>query len=165
MAPARPTSYARRTTRPVPPLDRDRLFDDPQGFVPRLIRKNAIRLALRPEFRGTDPDDLAQELTCDLVKRLPSYNPLRGRLTTFLFRVLRREAADLVEKATARKRRGRRTEHPLGDLALDETDGRRHRGAVTSDPCRQFELNHDLARVAERLSPHLRRTCANAARC
>lgn len=140
-------------------LDRHHLFDDPEGFATRLIYRYARSLIRRPEFRGTDVEDLAQDLMLDVVRRLPRYDVARAKLTTFLFRLIEREMADLVEKATAKKRRGRRREEVLNGETVTSEKLRRHRGTTSVDGREKFEREQDLAAALKGLSPHLRARC------
>lgn len=137
-------------------LDPHHLFDDPDGFAPRLIRKRARRLARRPEFRGSDWRDISQDLMLDVVRRLPKFNPSRARLTTFLFRLLARELVDLIAKANAKKRCGQQHERPLDEERLGHDCLRRHRSSTSSNGYTCFEFQHDLETALAALSPHLR---------
>jgi len=140
--------------------DVQRRLDDPQGFVRLLIDVKARQLVRRPEFRGMDWRDLAQDLFADLWARAPKYDPSRALFTTFLFRVLERECADLIERAQAQKRRGRRQEMPLGDQSVKNDRKYCHRGVSAHDFRSEFECSHDVAEALKSLSPHLRARCA-----
>lgn len=142
------------------------------AYAEGLIRKIARQLARRPEFRQEDPADIRQALWADLLKRRPRYRPERGRLTTFVRRVVEHQAATLIQARRAAKRgnglRHLSFSHEMDDgegglTELGETISQDHylrwtRGTVLSEADR-LELAFDLERAAFRLPAADRVVC------
>ncbi|MCC7424471.1 MAG: sigma-70 family RNA polymerase sigma factor [Planctomycetaceae bacterium] len=141
-------------SRPTP----GELFSKHREFIYGLIHSKAQQLVRRPEFRGEAAADLAQDLICDVWARLPKYDPERAELTTFLFRVIERECADLVAKASAAKRSARKREALL-ETCVDARCRGAHRGIHARDDQRDADLRLDVGAVLELLSPHLQERC------
>lgn len=142
------------------------------AYAERLIRKIARQLARRPEFRHEDPADIRQTLWADLLQRQPRYRPERGRLTTFVRRVVEHQAATLIQARRAAKRGiglrhtslGFEMDDGEGGLTeLGETISQDHylqwtRGTVLSEVGR-LELTFDLERAVFRLPAADRVVC------
>jgi hypothetical protein len=112
-------------------------------------------------------EDHQQELALDLWRRLPAYDPERAGLATFIDRVVRRRACDLIASAHAAARHVERQMMSLdgaddGDGAglaeqLSTSEGLWARPA---DLEHEVSLRHDLGRFIALLPPALRRCCA-----
>ena len=65
------------------------------------IKHHARTLCRKEGFVPEDLHDLEQELTIHLWEQLDKFDPSRGKLTTFVDRVVRNKAADLLEARQA----------------------------------------------------------------
>jgi RNA polymerase sigma-70 factor (ECF subfamily) len=128
-----------------------------------LFRFKARQLTCQPGFRLDERCDLEQDLLCDLLDRLPKFNPAKAQLNTFVARVIERRIASIIRFRFAELRSPDREECSLDDLVLD-CDGRRvplHQLIPdrSSTPQRLRDLERDMADVLGRLSD-LHRTIA-----
>jgi RNA polymerase sigma-70 factor (ECF subfamily) len=97
----------------------ERPYEGIDEYAAALIRCKARQLIRRPEFKGTDPEDLEQEMILDLLQRLPQYDPIRAGRNTFIARVVEHKVATLLEFHHARRRD---TGGPVQALREDVTD-------------------------------------------
>lgn len=129
-------------------------MDDRQSPLPdyaaQLIRYKAGVLSRHPALASLDRGDISQILITVLIERLPSYDPTRARLNTFIARVVDGACISLIRYHTAKMRTREREECSLNDPVLD-ADGRvvdRHQ--TTPEATRASQRLHDLERdVAE----------------
>lgn len=91
------------------------LYEDFGDELRATIRQKVARLIGRFGFTPADFDDLVQEVTSDLLRRLESYDPSRGSVATFSSRVIDHRIAYLIKR-----RRTRTRIHPEGPLSLGE---------------------------------------------
>jgi RNA polymerase sigma-70 factor (ECF subfamily) len=144
-----------------PPQEVDR-------FARGLIRRKAKQIIGRAGITAQDRDDLEQELILGLLKRRRSYDPRRGRSTTFSRLAVAHTLANLLRANAAKKRAtgkitslsqqvttgdGVRTE--LGQT-LAEGNEDKHRGPFRRAPDEVADLAQDLAEVVEQLPARLR---------
>jgi len=71
-------------------------FEGIDEYAATLIRCKAQQLIRKPEFKGTDPEDLEQEMILDLLQRLPQYDSVRAGRNTFTARVVEHKVATLL---------------------------------------------------------------------
>ena len=143
------------------------------AYATRLIRRTAKKLIGSAGFLPADRQDLEQELSLDLWRRLSNFDPDRAQLQTFITRVVRHRAASLIQAQIAQMRDHRRTtrfvfdpadnDEPLGPKSFDHHAYLR----LTDDQWRtdlaQRQLARDVAALLARLPPDLRDLCTRLA--
>ena len=92
-------------------------------YAAGLIRFKARQLVGQAGFTASDREDIEQELTLDLLRRLPKYNPKRAQLNTFIARVVEHQLASLIEAQKAGIRDYRRCRCSLNEC-FEDADGR-----------------------------------------
>ena len=150
----------------------DNSDDGIDPYAAGLIRFKARRLVGQAGFTASDREDIEQELTLDLLRRLPKYNPKRAQLNTFIARVVEHRLASLIEAQKAGIRDYRRCRCSLNEC-FEDADGRSVERVDTFDQEDYLlrtgaqsrpseELNRlaiDVAAVLETLPPELRELC------
>lgn len=134
-------------------------------YVQKLLGIKARQLWRRPEFRRTDPADIAHDLLVHVLKQADNYDPARSAPNTFITRVVETAAAMLVRQRGCIKRAaGYRTislerTHVCGDRrritlgsVVGEGDLRRRCGGAVHDDRQDAELSADVARAMEGLT-------------
>jgi DNA-directed RNA polymerase specialized sigma24 family protein len=79
----------------------------PRDLDPRitaLIRLKAAQLARSPSFLRRDVEDIRQELSLHVVRRMPRHDRLRASEVTYADRILTNNVTDLVRRARAQRR-------------------------------------------------------------
>jgi RNA polymerase sigma factor (sigma-70 family) len=132
----------------------------------RVIRHNALTLAVRGPFARGEIDDLRQELRLGVVERAGAFDPSRASWPTFVDRVVTSRAANLAaaERAACRDRRRCVFAEDVGanqaasrEEALDHVAGSTERDLRA--PLADLELRRDVHAVVGRLPPDERRVC------
>lgn len=100
-------------------MDVERLDD----FARRHIRHKVKQLIGREGFARSDVEDLQQDLTLDLLRRLPHFDPARASRNTFTVRVVAHRIASIIQHRQAAMRDYRRNEHSLNETIHDEEEG------------------------------------------
>lgn len=95
-------------------------FDD---YAAGRIRYHAGRLSSATGFGFVDAEDIEQDLTLDLIRRLPRFDPARAALPTFIACVVRNCAETRRERARAEKRGGSIAHCSLHDTVPSEDNG------------------------------------------
>jgi RNA polymerase sigma-70 factor (ECF subfamily) len=141
-------------------LDREFQAD---GYAARFIRAKARQFARRGELDEDQREDIQQELTLDLLRRMRHYDPARGRRATFYRVVIERGLASILEHQKAPTRTPsspivslqEAIRHEDGKEAElgDTIEGEAGKGVNLRDLC------IDLEEVLGSLSPKLRRLC------
>ena len=141
-------------------------------YAAGLIRFKARQLVGKAGFSAWDREDIEQELTLDLLRRLPKYNPKRAQLNTFIARVVEHRLASLIEAQKAGIRDYRRCRCSLNEC-FEDADGRSVERVDTFDqedyllrtggqsrPSEELSaLAIDVAAVLEGLPHELRNLC------
>lgn len=125
------------------------------SFATRLIRRKAKSLIGKFGYTRSDREDLEQELTLDLLKRVPKFDPRRLSQHRFVASIVRNKIRLMVR---ARKRIKRRKLE--GDESFDSLcNGAQvsHRGIVRQDPTHVWERTEDVQTVLAQLPPELRK--------
>jgi RNA polymerase sigma factor (sigma-70 family) len=130
------------------------------------IKQHARQLIRKPGFAADDLPDVRQDLSIHLWEQLPKFDPARGKLTTFIDRVVAHKAADLLEARQAACRGCRLRIDSLSDTGPDddgeeacleeraEVDALRSQQGLSQDPFEQrVQLRVDLLRALARLTP------------
>ena len=147
-------------------------FEGIDEYAATLIRCKAQQLIRKPEFKGTDPEDLEQEMILDLLQRLPQYDSVRAGRNTFTARVVEHKVATLLEFHHARRRdTGRPVQSlreevndvksaPSGKAhSLDEGAGLRRIGAPSRLEGDRIEERLDVEAILDGLPEDLRQLC------
>lgn len=135
-------------------------------YVTDLVGIKARQLARRPEFRRTDPADIAQDLIGAVLEQAHRFDPARAAVVTFIARVVDSAAAMLVRHYRRLKRWGGTypesldagampedgKETPLVETLLEE-DAHRHRGGDSASDLAQWEMAQDVAGALASLEP------------
>jgi RNA polymerase sigma factor (sigma-70 family) len=145
--------------RPLPP------------YITILIQVTAAKMKGRCRFTASDVEDLEQAITAELLRRRARFNPAAGaQETTFLARLVRHAAADIMAARKASNRDYRREGGTLnqwvwnhrekewerpGDTATEEAaELRLGRPGLSAEEHRDLAI--DLMAVAAALPPRLR---------
>jgi len=150
-------------------MDSDYRNPELDDYAVRLIKHKAWQLVGRAGFTKADREDIEQDLTVDLLHRLPQFDPARGSLHTFMARVVEHGIARLIERQQAPMRDYRRTVCSLNDqIEIGEGEQIERGDQVDQDTylesigqpvqpmAKAVALQVDLARVAAILPPELR---------
>jgi RNA polymerase sigma-70 factor (ECF subfamily) len=139
-------------------------------YAQRLIKKTARMLVGKAGLTNSDVEDLEQELTLELLKRLPGFDPARAALNTFVTVVIRAHAKKILEQRSCKMRDcgreafslnedthdGRERWVERGDFVSREEDDRRL-GARSERDRRDMVL--DVNAVLSRLPEDVRKLC------
>ena len=147
----------------------DRLFEDRDSFVSRLIRHKARQLVRHPAFSKADRPDIEQELAIELVQKYRQFDPARARETTFITRVIEHKAVSLVRARQAEKRHFRLSGKSLSETVSDGEGGsversqtlgaasaRRHTGQAPRQSDEVAQLQLDIDEVLDTLPANLK---------
>ena len=146
-------------------------LDAHDHYTANLIRHKARQLVGKYGFSESDRDDLEQELSIDLVERLPKYDPSKASKSTFINRLIERKISRMIRYRTQAMRDYRREQMSLNDRISDGKDGEAERVYTISSDVQarrtgqhrrtegeQRELCIDVRSVLDRLSPSLIQT-------
>ena len=150
----------------------DNSDDGIDPYAAGLIRFKARQLVGKAGFTASDREDIEQELTLDLLRRLLKYDPKRAQLNTFIARVVEHRIASLIEAQKAGIRDYRRCRCSLNEC-FEDADGRSVERVDTFDqedyllrtsgqsrPSEELSaLAIDVAAVIEGLPHELRNLC------
>jgi len=155
-------------------MDTQRQNEALTPYLTALIECKARQLVGKAGFTQDDIKDIEQELTRDLLERLPNYDPEKASLNTFADRVVGRKVCNLLRDRQAGMRDWRREAFSLNEevetdegsierhefISQDEVDLRtgRYDRTGTERALRTMDvaavlagLPHELRRVAEML--------------
>ena len=90
--------------------------------VVRIIKHKARTLVGSYGFVEDDRQDLEQDLTLDVLRRLAKFDPARAQLATFVSRLVDHRIANIIEERTAQKRDYRLCTRSLNE-PVNEEDG------------------------------------------
>jgi hypothetical protein len=143
------------------------------NYTEKLIQIKARQLARRSDFRGSDDEDLAQEMRRHLLRRAHLFDAARGSINTFVARVIDSWIASLLRERGRQKRAPARDAVSLEGsrvvtggvnttlrdaLSSENVPGRSD--AQPDDEINRQELIAAVARVVSALPPLLRDICA-----
>ena len=86
------------------------------------IRKLAKFMIRESTFMRCDLEDIIQELTLDLVQRMPQFDPNKARWSTFVRRVTHNKAADMIRRGNSQMKVEERKVQSLNNF-VDDGDG------------------------------------------
>ena len=145
--------------------------DVPQldDYAVQLIKHRARQLVGRAGYTEDDRPDIEGDLTLDLLRRLPKFDPSRASFHTFVDRVVEHGVARLIERRKAPMRDYRREVASLNDRIEDDEGERIERGDLVDQDtylesmgqpamplADHVALRVDLDRVLATLPPELR---------
>lgn len=137
-----------------------------------LIHHKARQIIGKAGFTKDDVDDIEQEMTLELLERLPKFDPAKSAHKTFVARIIDRKVANLIRDRNCEKRDPRREEYSLNEciddseggsveriqtIAAEEAD--RRLGRQERSDQETAELALDVEEVLKRLPDNLRRLC------
>jgi len=164
-------SVSRHPPRPPPRPEEDKVGVDSSrkpldAYAISCIKQQALQLIRNAGFVPEDFHDIVQDLTIHLWEQLDKFDPARGKRTTFVDRVVRNKAADILEARQAACRDCRLEVQSIHEVVapedgedacledLAEVDAVRSRQGLSHDPFeRGVELRVDLVRALARLTP------------
>jgi DNA-directed RNA polymerase specialized sigma24 family protein len=136
-------------------------------FVQRLLRRKSAQLAHTAALRHADQEDIQQQLSVELLRRLPRYRRSAAHPKAFIVTVVERQAASLLRHARARKRDCGLVESLSQDVVgedgapttlaatLSPEDGQRRRGNYHAAPLDRHQFATDLAEFVAQLPPEM----------
>jgi len=141
-------------------------------YVANLIRRKARQLVGHYGFTKSDREDIEQDLTVDLLRRMPNYDASRSGFRTFATRVVEHAVARMIEYRTATVRDcrlevrslqetiavGDGEQLPVEDLPHEDAS-LVQRGHSSGSPADEQDLRIDLDRALGRLTPEQRELC------
>ena len=143
------------------------------AYAKALIECKARELIGTYDVQDADLQDIEQQLYLDLLERLPKYNPRKGKITTFMQRVVERKIANILRDLNAGKQILMQTAVSLHEIvgldefgdavALSETIAAdEHRGRMGKrlrPPDEEMALNSELHALLKSLPDQLQRVC------
>jgi RNA polymerase sigma-70 factor (ECF subfamily) len=144
-----------------------------RGFTARYIRRKAAQLVGKTRLTGSHRDDVEQDLTIRLLRRLPKFDPRRRPWPVFVKVVIDKHVATLLETRRTKKREHIQNIVSLSELVAGE-DGEQEElgrqigpeqkenliGRYASSDLERSELTHDVQAVLATLPDDLRDLCA-----
>jgi len=145
--------------------------DVPQldDYAIQLIKHKARQLVGRAGYAENDRPDIEGDLTLDLLRRLPKFDPSRASRNTFIARVVEHGVARLIERREAPMRDARRCTASLNDRIEDDEGKSVERGELidqdtylesigqpTMPLADRVALRMDLDRVLATVTPEMR---------
>lgn len=150
-------------------MDTNRHNEPLTPYLTALIEVKARQLVGKTGFTQDDIKDIEQDLTQDLLERLPKFDPAKATLNTFADRMVGRRICNLMRDRQADMRDWRREAFSLDEeIETDEGSTARHeffsqdKVDLRKEPGdrRRLErenLQMDMSAVLEGLTPELRR--------
>jgi DNA-directed RNA polymerase specialized sigma24 family protein len=140
-------------------------YDVLHPYATTTIRVHARCLAREQVFPGMAAEDYEQELAADLWRRLPTFDPERASLPTFIDRLVRNRVAAFFAAAQAARRRHEREVLTFDDANDDAEHGGKHESGnsqwtAAAGITDEIGLRHDVGRFKAHLPPALKRCCA-----
>lgn len=131
-----------------------------------------MKLIGKAGFTREDLDDIKQDITLDLLLRLPKHDPAKSSLNTFINDVVDNKIARMIEAQNAEMRDFRIKTGSLNEIAEDvdgtptelihditDDDLPWNHGTGEMSDFDLFELRNDTIRVLSKLPPKLREIC------
>ena len=141
-------------------------------YAVQQIRIKARSMVGRMKLTKSDLPDLKQQLSMEVWRRLPKYDPSRGDLQSFLYWVVEKAAASIIEHRTAAIRDPRRVACSLEGAVpssdgkdarlatfLRETEGHGRLGVDHRHFVERSDMAADISAAMELLPPDLQDLC------
>ena len=119
-------------------------------YAVQLIRRKARQLVGRTGFTEDDREDIEQDLTVDVLYRLPKFDSTRASLHTFIARVVEHGVARLIEHREAPMRDHRRCTCSLNDWVESEDGGGVERSDLMDQDAYFASIGQPTISVADR---------------
>ena len=100
-------------------MDANQKWQGLSDYAAETIRHKARRLVGTAGFKKHDIKDIEQELTLDLLARLPKFDPDKATHKTFVARIIERKISTLIRYRTQERRDFRRESFSLNDHIKD----------------------------------------------
>jgi len=139
------------------------------NYAAETIRHKARQLIGKAGFTKHNVDDLMQELTVDLLERLPKFDPRKAAHTTFVARVIARKISKLIRHRTQGRRDYRREACSVNETIEDGNGGNVERAQTISQDehdlrtrrhsrseADRIDLSLDVSFVISQLPPDLK---------
>lgn len=123
-------------------------------YAKETILHKARQIIGKAGFTKHDLDDLMQELTLDLLERLPKFDPNKAAHTTFVARVIERKISKLIRHRKQEKRDYRRETNSLSESVETEFGSVERAQTISQDEYDRRIGRHGRTE-AERLDMHL----------
>lgn len=120
-------------------------YDELGDYARDLIKNKARQIIGKAGFRASDLEDIEQELALDLIIRLPKYDPLRARQSTFMARIVEHKISSLISERYAQCRDWRRCQTSLDEpTSSNSASNEETLGAQMSDTAADTPEDTDL---------------------
>jgi len=119
------------------------------------IRCKARQLIGKAGFTKSDVDDLMQEMTLDLLERLPKFDPNKAAQSTFVARVIERKISKILRHRMQEKRDFRREACSLNEEVPDGKGGTVERSQTLTQDAHDLRVGRHDRPEAERVDMHL----------
>ncbi len=144
----------------------------PDSYATRVIQYRAAWLVRHKGVPESERQDIEQELSLRLIKRLKKYDPTLSKLNTYIANSVRYESQEVLRQRFAVKHVKQRATRSL-DVVIGHRLGRRRslgdvmtrsqqvrgRGRTEQDDQHQVDLQDDFQRVLASLPPDLQKAC------
>ena len=139
-----------------------------------LIKFKSWTLVGKIGYTISDRDDIEQELAIHIVDRLKHFDPSRGKLSTFVQRVVDNKVASMIEARKTRKLDFRSHAYSLDELMrnpdgevfrrgdeIEEDDYLMRTGRQSRSGQELVELSADIERVVSALPENMHKLCVS----
>lgn len=121
------------------------------GYARNVIRYKARKLIGKYGFACDDYEDLTQEMTLDLLTRLPRFNAARTSMNTFVSRLVDNKVSTIIRHRKQEKRDFRREAWSLNETIENEEGQNIERGHAVSQDQYDLRMGNRTQTEAERL--------------
>ena len=145
-------------------------------YAANLIRYKAQQLIGKCGLTPDDYEDLMQEMTLDLLQRLPKFDPTKAKRNTFIARIIDHKVSTIIRHCTQEKRDYRRTcslNEPIEDRdgacvtrgeMISQDDHDLHAGKHTRAESERTETRAVISFSISELPPELRQLAETGSR-
>ena len=151
-------------------MDTNQKRNELTDYALELIHHKARKLVGTAGFTEDDVDDVKQELTLDLLQRLPKFDPAKATHNTFVARLVERKICNLIRHRTQELRDHRREACSLNDdidvgedepkqrlVTISQDDHDLRSGKYRRPASEREDLQLDISSVLANLPAKLRR--------
>ncbi len=121
-------------------------------YAVQLIKHKARQLVGRVGYTKHDREDIEQDLTVDLLHRLPKFDPTKATRNTFIARVVEHGVARLIERREAMMRDYRLCIGSLNDHIVIGEDEHIERGDLLNRDTYMESVGNPVMSLAERVA-------------
>ncbi|MFI4912924.1 MAG: sigma factor [Sedimentisphaeraceae bacterium JB056] len=123
-------------------------------YIRKIVSTKASLLLGRCGIGINDLEDIEQELYLELLKKAESYDPEKGKTSTFVQCILQKKISDILSRRKTEQKCRSFTE--TGRIFNDFID--------KNDDCRSLQLQIDVQETVNSLTPELQEGCRLLAR-